>query len=63
MLNLSISEMFFYGGIIVMSLALVVTVLCIVVFGFTGHILRQKLEQEYGKPMQYNLHNGRERAK
>ena len=47
---LSESEWLFWGGIGVMAGAAVMTILCIVIFSLTGHRLKKKLEQEYGKP-------------
>ena len=47
---LSESEWLFWGGIGVMAAAAVLSVACIIIFTFTGHRLKKKLEQEYGKP-------------
>ena len=43
------SELWFYGGIVLMAVAVVLTVLCVVIFGILGRKLRSKLEKEYGK--------------
>lgn len=48
--GLSESELFLYGGIAVMALAGILTVVCCVLFSVTGRRLKKKLEQEYGKP-------------
>lgn len=48
--NWSCSEWLLYGGIGMMILAVSLTAICIVVFILTGKKLRQKLEEEYGKP-------------
>ena len=50
MFGLSGSELLFYGGIVVMVMAVVFAVVCIVVFLFSGKRLKKILEQEYGKP-------------
>ncbi len=51
MFDLSGSELLFYIGIAVMVFSTVIEVLCISVFMFTGRKLKEKLEQEYGKPL------------
>lgn len=43
------SELWFYGGIVLMTAAVVLTVLCIIIFNISGRKLRNKLEKEYGK--------------
>lgn len=43
------SEVLFYGGIAVMSVAVVLALLCIIVFTLSGRRIRRKLEQEYGE--------------
>lgn len=50
MMGLSGSESLFYGGIAVMAAAVAAGILCAVIFHMTGRKLKQKLEQEYGKP-------------
>ena len=45
-----VSELLFYGGLAVMAAAAVLAVLCIALFRASGRKLREKLEQEYGKP-------------
>ena len=47
--DLSDSELLFYGGIALMIAAVVLSILCVVVFRITGRRLHKKLEQEYGK--------------
>lgn len=44
------SELLFYGGLAVMAAAAVLSVLGTVLFRVSGRKLREKLEQEYGKP-------------
>lgn len=48
MFGLSVSENFFYGGILIMILAVFCFIFCFTVFYLTGRKLRKKLEQEYG---------------
>lgn len=48
--SLSGSEMLFGGGIIIMTAAVVCAAAGIIVFRLTGKKIRQKLEQEYGRP-------------
>lgn len=43
------SEVLFYGGIAVMSAAVVLALLCVIVFTLSGRRIRRKLEQEYGE--------------
>lgn len=50
MVYLSRSEMLFYGGLAMMAAAVVLAVLFMAVFTWTGRRLKRKLEQEYGKP-------------
>lgn len=50
MIGLSSSEIIFYGGITVMAATCVLAVICIIVFTLTGKRLKERLEQEYGKP-------------
>lgn len=49
MVGLSVSEMIFYGGIMVMASACVLAVICAAIFIITGKRLKERLEQEYGK--------------
>lgn len=48
--ELSGSEQLFWGGIVLMSVAVILTVVWAVAFSITGRRLKKKLEQEYGKP-------------
>lgn len=48
--GLSVSELLFYGGLVIMAAAAAAMVICGVIFTFTGRKLKKKLEQEYGKP-------------
>ena len=50
MLGFSQVDIWFYGGIAIMILAVLAGIGDIVVFGITGKKLRNKLEKEYGKP-------------
>ena len=50
MLGFSQVDIWFYGGIAIMILAVLAVIGDIVVFGITGKKLRNKLEKEYGKP-------------
>lgn len=49
MFGLSGSEWLFYGGLAIMAAAVLLTILCIIVFAVTGRKLKMKLEKEYGK--------------
>ncbi|MCI8270365.1 MAG: hypothetical protein HFG55_12045 [Lachnospiraceae bacterium] len=50
MLQISVSEWLFWGGIGVMAAAAILAVIFLVIFVITGRWLKEKLEQEYGKP-------------
>lgn len=50
MLGFSQVDIWFYGGIAIMILAVLAGIGDIVVFGIIGKKLRNKLEKEYGKP-------------
>ena len=50
MLGFSQVDIWFYGGIAIMILAVLAGIGDIVVFGITGKKLRNKLEKEYGTP-------------
>ena len=50
MLQISMSEWLFWGGIGVMATAAILAVIFFVIFMITGQWLKEKLEQEYGKP-------------
>ena len=50
MLYLSKSELLFWGGIGFIAGAVMLAVLCIIIFTITGRIIKRRLEQEYGKP-------------
>lgn len=45
----SVSDKLFYGGIGVMAGAVILAVVCGVIFGITGRHLKKKLTQEYGE--------------
>lgn len=42
------SEWLFWGGIGIMALSVLSGVFCLILFSFTGKILKKKLEQDYG---------------
>ncbi len=50
MFGMSVSEVWFYGGIALVILAVVLSLAGAAVFSYTGRRLRRKLEEEYGKP-------------
>ena len=50
MLGLSRSALLFWGGIGTMAGAVLLTILCVIVFVLSGRKLKKVLEQEYGKP-------------
>lgn len=50
MLGLSGSDILFLTGIVFMAAASMTAIICVVVFTLTGRKLRERLEQEYGKP-------------
>ena len=52
MFDLSSSEWMLYGGIAVMLMAVVLALLCGVIFTITGKKLNKKLDKEYGKRKQ-----------
>lgn len=53
MFHLSGSEILLYGGIAVMTVAVMLAVLCAAVFLSTWRKLKAKLEKEYGKLKYY----------
>lgn len=48
--QLSNSEWLLYGGIAIMVVAIILAVLCCLIFMMTGRKLKKKLEQEFGSP-------------
>lgn len=48
MMTLTISELLFYGGIIVVAGTLVLALVCFCIFYISGKKLKYQLEQEYG---------------
>ncbi len=48
--DLSGSALLFWGGIGIMAGAVLLTILCVIVFVLSGRKLKKILEQEYGKP-------------
>lgn len=49
MFYLSESELLLYGGLLIMSAAVLLAALSIVIFCITGRRIRRKLEEEYGR--------------
>ena len=49
MLHLTTTELFFYGGIVMMGAAAVLALAAVGIFHATGRRLRRRLEEEYGK--------------
>ncbi len=43
------SELLFYGGIVIMVVAVIAAIGSIIIFKATGKKLQKKFEQEYGK--------------
>ncbi len=58
MLQISMSEWLFWGGIGVMATAAILAVIFLVIFMITGRWLKEKLEQEYGKPFDSRRNHG-----
>lgn len=50
MLGWTESEIFLYAGIAGMAGAVILTVVCLIVFSITGKKIKKTLEKEYGKP-------------
>lgn len=50
-MHLSESELLFYGGLVLMGTAAVLTCVCALIFTFTGRRIKKRLEDEYGKPI------------
>lgn len=51
MAGLSESELLLYGGIAVMIVTVVLSVICTILFWVTGRKIKRKLTEEYGKPI------------
>ena len=47
-------EMWLYGGIALICVAILLGIVSLIIFRITGHKIRQQMEQEYGKPQFYN---------
>ena len=47
-------EMWLYGGIALIFLALFLAILCLIIFRITGRRIHKQMEQEYGKPQLYS---------
>lgn len=54
------SDLLFYGGMAIMLVALAAGAICAVIFCITGRRLKQKLEQEYGKPICWKPDTGQD---
>ena len=50
MFGLSNSELLFFAGVAVMAIAVIAAIICVIFFILTGRSLKERLEQEYGKP-------------
>lgn len=48
-MEMTVSEQLFWGGIVLMAAAAILTVVWLTVFFITGKNLKKRLEQEYGK--------------
>ena len=48
--TVGVTELYFYGGIALMTIAVILAVICIVLFIVSGRRLKWKLEQDYGRP-------------
>ena len=48
-MHLTTTELFFYGGIVLMGAAAVLALAAVGIFHATGRRLRRRLEEEYGK--------------
>lgn len=46
---LSRSELFFWGGILIMMISILLGITCILISFFMGRKLKKRLEQEYGE--------------
>ena len=44
------SQWLFWGGIVVMAIAVAAAAACMIIFAFTGRRIKKKLEEEYGRP-------------
>ena len=44
------SELLFYGGILIMAIAVIVMIISLIIFHITGRRIKKRLEEEYGKP-------------
>lgn len=49
-MELSVSELLLYGGIVIMVVTALIGVFLTILFLHRGKKLKHKLEQEYGKP-------------
>lgn len=49
----SVSELLLYGGIAIMAIAAILTIICIVTFILTGWKIKNRLEKDYGEIEKY----------
>ena len=52
-------EKLFYGGILVMGIALLLIFMFVIIHIIRGAKLRRRLDEEYGEPQLYNRGNAR----
>ena len=52
-------EKLFYGGILVMGIALLLIFMFVIILIIRGAKLRRRLDEEYGEPQLYNRGNAR----
>lgn len=48
-LSLNVSELLFYGGIVIMAAVVMIAIAACAILSITGRRLRARLEREYGK--------------
>ncbi|WP_156885043.1 hypothetical protein [Oribacterium sp. NK2B42] len=53
--ELTLTEQFLYGGMVIMIAAAVLALIITIIFLLTGHSLKKKLKNDYGEPWRYNL--------
>ncbi len=49
LINISLTEIFLYGGIALMAVAVFFAAVCLVVFIHSGKKLKKKLKEDYGE--------------
>mgnify|MGYP007098662258 CR=1 FL=1 len=50
-INLTGREFLFYTGLVIMAAALILMVICVIVFILSGRRLKEQLRKEYGDPL------------